>query len=71
LLFLFQGGLKRRKPRVKLREEGFLHKNFLFDTYREGFLPPLACNNITLHSYIISWSVIFNFVLLLNEGKFM
>jgi hypothetical protein len=29
LLFLFQGGLKRRKPRVKLREKGFLHKNFL------------------------------------------
>jgi hypothetical protein len=29
----------------------------LFKTYREGFLPPMVCNNNTLHSYIIFWSV--------------
>jgi hypothetical protein len=50
LLFLFQGGSKRRKARVKLREEEFLHKNFCLKTYREGFLPPLVCSNTTLHS---------------------
>jgi hypothetical protein len=42
LLFLFQGGLKRRKPRVELREEGFLHKNFCLILIGRGFFPPLV-----------------------------
>jgi hypothetical protein len=57
LLLLFQGGTKRRESRLKLREErSSIKKNFLL-LIREGFLPPMLCNNNTQHSYILFWSV--------------
>jgi hypothetical protein len=57
LLLLFQGGTKRRKSRLKLREErSSVKKNFLL-FIREGFLPPRLCNNNAQHSYILFWFV--------------
>jgi hypothetical protein len=55
-LLLFKGGTQRREPRLKLREGRPSIKNFLL-LIREGFLPPMGCNNNTQHSYIMFWSI--------------
>jgi hypothetical protein len=55
-LLLFTGGTQRREPRLELREGRPSVKSFLL-LIREEFLPLMVCNNNTLHSYIMFWSV--------------
>jgi hypothetical protein len=56
LLLLFKGGTQRREPRLELREGRPSVKNFLL-LIREEFLPPMVCNNNTMHSYFMFWSI--------------